>query len=340
MTDPVLALSQNTGAGAPDRQSAALSDYDPEPKGTGVRVLIAIFVGIPLLTLLAAIPLAWGWGLGWHDVVIGAVFYAVSGLGVTVGFHRYFTHRSFKATRPVHIALAVAGSLAMQGDVLTWVANHRKHHKYSDREGDPHSPWRFGTDWKSLAKGMAYAHMGWFFDRNITSQQRFCPDLLADRGIRRVSRAFAMLTAVSLLLPPLIGGLWSMSWIGALTAFFCAGLVRIALLQHVTWSINSVCHTFGDEAFEVRDKSRNVAWLAILSFGESWHNLHHADPTCARHGVLKGQLDISARLIWVLEKLGFAHDVRWPDAERLRAKQTGAVGREFISMAKSRGEIE
>jgi len=258
----------------------------------------------------------------------------VSGLGVTVGFHRYFTHRSFKAVRPVHIALAVAGSLAMEGPVLNWVATHRRHHKYADRDGDPHSPWRFGTDWKALAKGLAYAHMGWFFDRNQTSQRRFCPDLLADRGIRRVSQAFPLLTAASLLLPALAGGLWSMSWRGALTAFFWASLVRIALLQHATWSVNSICHTFGSEAFEVRDKSRNVAWLAILSFGESWHNLHHSDPTCARHGVLKGQLDCSARLIWVLEKLRLASDVRWPDAGRLAARQTGSAGRKFVSTAR------
>jgi stearoyl-CoA desaturase (Delta-9 desaturase) len=333
MTDLLRAPSGQAGAGAPPRQ-AALSDFDPEPKGVGARVLVAVFVAVPLLAVLAAVPLAWGWGLGWHDIVIGGVFYAVSGLGITVGFHRYFTHRSFKAARPVRIALAAAGSLALEGDVLTWVANHRKHHKYSDREGDPHSPWRFGSDWKSLAKGMSYAHTGWLFERKVTSQRRFCPDLLADRGIRKVSQAFPALTAVSIVLPPLIGGLWSMSWHGALTAFIWGSLVRIGLLQHVTWSINSICHTFGDETFEVRDKSRNVAWLAILSFGESWHNLHHADPTCARHGVLKGQIDISARLIWALEKLRLAYDVRWPDAEKLAARQTGAAGREFISTAK------
>jgi stearoyl-CoA desaturase (delta-9 desaturase) len=330
MTDSPPASSGHVSRRASTSQVPP-GDFDPEPKGTGARILIAVFVGVPFLALLAAVPLAWGWGLGWHDVVIGGVFYVVSGLGVTVGFHRYFTHRSFKAVPSVHIALAVAGSLAMEGPVLNWVANHRRHHKYSDRDGDPHSPWRFGTDWKALAKGLAYAHMGWYFDRNQTSRQRFCPDLLADRGIRRVSRAFPLLTAASLLLPPLAGGLWSMSWQGALTAFFWASLVRIAMLQHVTWSINSICHTFGKEAFEVRDKSRNVAWLAILSFGESWHNLHHSDPTCARHGVLKGQLDSSARLIWVLEKLRLASDVRWPDAERLAARQTGSAGRKLVA---------
>jgi len=333
MTANPSAFSGHAGVRARTSQIPP-DDFDPEPKGTGARILIAVFVGVPFLALLATVPLAWDWGLGWHDIVIGGVFYVVSGLGVTVGFHRYFTHRSFRAVRPVHIALAVAGSLAMEGPLLNWVANHRRHHKYSDRDGDPHSPWRFDTDWKALAKGLAYAHIGWYFDPNQTSQQRFCPDLLADRGICRVSRAFPFLTAASLLLPPLAGGLWSMSWQGALTAFFWASLARIALLQHVTWSINSICHTFGKEAFEVRDKSRNVAWLAIFSFGESWHNLHHSDPTCARHGVLKGQIDTSARLIWVLEKLQLASDVRWPDAARLTAKQTGSAGRKLVATAK------
>jgi len=325
--------SGHTYAGTPASQ-AVLSDYSAKPRGRAEQVLVAIFVSLPLLALLAAIPLAWGWALGWHAIVIAVVFYTVSCLGVTVGFHRYFTHHSFKAARPVHIALAIAGSLSVEGDVITWVADHRKHHKYSDREGDPHSPWRYGSGWKALAKGMAWAHMGWFFERKQTSQERYAPDLLADRGIRLVSKSFGLLTAVSLLLPALIGGLWSMSWQGALEAFVWGSLVRIGLLQHVTWSINSICHTFGEEIFEVRDKSRNVAWLAILSFGESWHNLHHAEPTCARHGVLKGQVDISARLIWMLEKLKLVHDVRWPNVERLTARQTGAIGREFVSMTK------
>jgi stearoyl-CoA desaturase (Delta-9 desaturase) len=217
--------------------------------------------------------------------------------------------------------------------VLTWVADHRRHHKYSDREGDPHSPWRFGNDWKALTKGLCFAHIGWMFDSNRTSQEKFCPDWLADDDICKVSRSFTSLTAVSLLAPALIGGLWSWSWVGAVTAFFWASLVRVAFLHHVTWSINSICHTFGKEEFDVRDKSRNVNWLAILSFGESWHNLHHADPTCARHGVLKGQIDIAARLIWVAEKLGWVYDVRWPDETRLTGKQTGG-SRQLGSMTK------
>jgi stearoyl-CoA desaturase (delta-9 desaturase) len=309
-------------------------DFEDEPTSSAQRFLVGLFVAIPLVALVAAIPLLWGWGLGWHDVVIALVFYWVSGLGITVGYHRYFTHGSFKAKTGLRVGLAIAGSLAIEGPVITWVSDHRRHHKYSDREGDPHSPWRYGDDLTALTKGLLYAHVGWLFDPNKTSQEKFSPDLLADQRIRRVDRWFPALVAVSLLLPALIGGLWGMSWHGALTAFFWASLVRIALLHHVTWSINSICHTFGSEEFEVRDKSRNVAWLAIASFGESWHNLHHADPTCARHGALKGQLDPSARVIWALEKLGWAYDVRWPDEDRLTAKRPATATRKLGSMTR------
>jgi stearoyl-CoA desaturase (delta-9 desaturase) len=318
---------------APNTPRQARPDLDA-PGGAGHRTLVGIFVAVPLLALLLAVPFAWGWGLGWHDILLAFVFYMVSGLGISAGFHRYFTHSSFKAKRPLRLALAVAGSLAFEGPVLNWVADHRRHHKYSDREGDPHSPWRFGNDWKALTKGLAWAHVGWIFEGNRTSQQKFCPDLLADSSIRRISRWFPAYAGISLFLPALIGGLWSMTLAGAVTAFFWAGLVRVALLQHVTWSINSICHTFGKEDFAVRDKARNVSWLAIASFGESWHNLHHADPTCARHGVLKGQIDISARLIWILEKLGWVYDVRWPDRDRLTAKRSHEGGRPLGSMTK------
>jgi len=314
-------------------------DLEDEPTSAAQRFLVGLFVAIPLAALVAAIPLLWGWGLGWHDVLIALAFYWVSGLGVTVGYHRYFTHGSFKAKTGLRVGLAVAGSLAIEGPVITWVSDHRRHHKYSDREGDPHSPWRYGDDVKALSKGLLYAHIGWLFDPNKTSQEKFSPDLLADRRIKMVDKLFPALVAVSLFLPALIGGLWGMSWQGALTAFFWASLVRVALLHHVTWSINSICHTFGSEEFEVRDKSRNVAWLAIASFGESWHNLHHADPTCARHGALKGQLDPSARVIWALEKLGWAYDVRWPDEERLTAKRPATATRKLGSMTRRAGRV-
>ncbi len=180
---------------------------------------------------------------------------------------------------------------------MRWVADHRRHHAFSDRDGDPHSPWRYGTSVGALAKGLFHAHMGWLFDYEQTNPRKYAPDLLADRDIAAVSRRFMRLVLVSLLLPAVLGGLLSWSWQGAVTAFFWASLVRISLLHHVTWSINSICHVMGEQPFRSRDQSGNVWWLAIPSFGESWHNLHHADPTCARHGVLRGQIDISARVI-------------------------------------------
>jgi stearoyl-CoA desaturase (delta-9 desaturase) len=290
----------------------------------GESALVYVFVITPMLALVAAVPLAWGWGLSWLDIGLAVAFYLLSGFGVTVGFHRCFTHRSFTANRGLRNGLAIAGSLALQGDVITWVADHRRHHAFSDKEGDPHSPWLFGTTPAALAKGFWHAHTGWLFDRDRTNAARFAPDLLADRDIARVSRQFVLWTTVSLLAPALLGGLLTLSWWGALTAFFWAGLVRVAVLHHVTWSVNSICHMIGERPFATRDKAANVWPLAILSMGESWHNLHHADPTCARHGVRPGQIDMSARLIWVFEKLGWASQVRWPTRSRL-ARLSAAV---------------
>jgi stearoyl-CoA desaturase (Delta-9 desaturase) len=284
------------------------------------QVLLAIFIAVPFLAVVAAVPVAWGWGLGWHDVVIAFVMYAISGHGITVGFHRYFTHGSFKAPRAVRVALAIAGTLAIEGPVIRWVADHRRHHAFSDKEGDPHSPWRYGTDTKALTKGLWHAHIGWLFDIEQTNQERFAPDLLADRDIMRISSAFRSLTAVSLLVPPLVGFAWSGTWQGALTAFFWGSLVRVSLLHHTTWSINSICHAIGKQPFKSRDHAGNVWWLAVISMGESWHNLHHAEPTAARHGVLRGQVDSTGRIIWFMEKLGLATEVRWPSRDRLEAK--------------------
>jgi len=279
--------------------------------------LVIAFMIIPVVALVAAVTLTWGWGITLLDVVIATIAYFGTGLGVTVGFHRHFTHKSFKATRPLKVALAVTGSLAFQGSIVSWVADHRRHHAFSDKEGDPHSPWLFGTGPLAIARGFWHAHMGWLFDRDKTNARRFAPDLLADRDVAAVDRQFVLLTVVSLGVPALLGGLLSWSWWGALTAFLWGGLVRVGLLHHVTWSINSICHMAGRRPFGTRDRSANVWWLAVLSFGESWHNLHHADPTCARHGVKRGQIDMSARLIWLFEKFGWVHSVRWPTPQRL-----------------------
>jgi stearoyl-CoA desaturase (delta-9 desaturase) len=281
------------------------------------HIAVYAFVIVPFLAVLVAIPVAWGWALSWLDVLLVVAAYTANILGVTVGFHRYFTHGAFKAKRWLRVTLAVAGSLAVQGPILHWVADHRRHHAFSDREGDPHSPWRFGNSPIALARGFWHAHLGWIFERDLTNQRRFAPDLLADKDIRVVHKLFGPLTAVTLLLPALLGGLLTWSWWGAVTAFFWAGLVRVGAVHHVTWSINSICHMIGERPFAARDRSANFWPLAVLSMGESWHNLHHADPTCARHGVRPGQIDISARLIWLFEKAGWVHDVRWPTKQRL-----------------------
>ncbi|MER5261817.1 acyl-CoA desaturase [Actinosynnema sp. NPDC002837] len=295
-----------------------------QPRTRTEMVVIRLFLVIPFAALIAAVPLTWGWGLSWVDVTLAAVFYTVSTLGVTIGYHRYFTHGAFKAKRGLRVALAIAGGLAAQGPVIGWVADHRRHHAFSDREGDPHSPWLFGTSPMALARGFWHAHMGWLFGRDNTNVDRFAPDLVADKDIHMVDRLFPLWVALSVIVPTVLGGVITLSWWGALTAFLWAGLARISFQHHVTWSVNSICHMIGDRPFAARDRSANFWPLAILSMGESWHNSHHADPTCARHGVDRGQLDVSARVIWAFEKLGWVWQVRWPRPQRLAALRVGS----------------
>jgi stearoyl-CoA desaturase (delta-9 desaturase) len=310
-----------TTAPAPEQDLAALdATLGGDTQSRKEQLALGAFILVPFLAVVAAVPIAWGGWFGWRDLAIMVVMYAVTGHGITVGFHRLFTHKSFKPNRVVKNVLAIAGSMAIQGPVVRWVADHRKHHKFSDRDGDPHSPWKYGTSMRALWKGFWHAHMMWLFDTEQTPQRKYAPDLMNDPDIVRISRNFWAFVLVSIFLPAVLGGLISWSWEGALTAFFWGSLVRISLLHHVTWSINSICHTIGSRPFVSRDKSGNVWWLAIPSMGESWHNLHHADPTCARHGVLRGQVDTSARIIRMMEKAGWVHDVRWPVRERIQSK--------------------
>jgi stearoyl-CoA desaturase (delta-9 desaturase) len=288
-----------------------------EPMGTAEQVALFGFIAIPLLAILAAIPAVWKRGLGWHDVLIATVMYAVAGHGITVGFHRYFTHGSFKATRRLQIALAIAGSLTIEGPVIRWAADHCRHHAFSDREGDPHSPWRYGETVPALMRGLWWANTEWLFNVEQTSRVRYAPDLTADRNVRRAtqrsphwSRCLCSLRPSSEAYGrcpgreprrPSSGGRWSVS-----------GCSTTSPGQSTP-----ICHPIGERPFTSRDKSANVWWLAILSMGESWHNLHHADQTCARRGVDRGQPHSTARTIWAVEKLGWASDVRWPRPERL-----------------------
>ena len=230
------------------REQAALQE-PLQLNSRGMRITIAWFVAIPLLAVIAAIPVAWGGWLSWVDIALVALMWLITGLGITLGYHRYFTHGSFKANRSVKIALGLMGSLALQGSLDQWVADHRKHHKFSDEVGDPHSPWRYGTSKRAVAKGLWYAHVGWFFEDTNTPIEKYAPDIAADKDLRMMSRYFPAIVATTLLLPALLGGLITWSWWGAVTAFFWAGLVRIGLLHHVTWSINSICHVFGKRPY-------------------------------------------------------------------------------------------
>jgi stearoyl-CoA desaturase (Delta-9 desaturase) len=298
--------------------SSACREVPTKPRHPVEHAVIYAFVILPFAALGVALPCTWGWGLSWLDLVLAGVMYVFTMTGISVGFHRYFTHGSFKTSRPVRILLAVAGIMAVQGPVTNWVAIHRRHHAFADRPGDPHSPWRYGTSTRALLlRGVWHAHIGWILDRARADEDRYVPDLMADKDIRTVDRLAGPLVAISMLTPPLVGGLITNSWHGAFTAFFWASAIRLGIQQHVTWSVNSLCHLFGERPFRTRDQSSNLWPLAVLSLGDSWHNLHHADPTCARHGVDPGQIDISARIIWLLERAGFAHDVRWPKPDRL-----------------------
>ncbi|GAB3235858.1 acyl-CoA desaturase [Glycomyces halotolerans] len=311
---------------------AVLTDARPveRPKGgpkpvhggqrdAGRQSLIYLFLLVPMAALAAAVPLAWTTGLlSWTDIGLTVLFYVLTLHGVTAGYHRLFTHGSYRPNRPLKIAMAILGSMSVQGPVIGWVADHRRHHAYSDKEGDPHSPWLFGTSAWALTKGFWHSHVGWMFQRhNTTNEKRFAPDLLRDRDLVAVDKLFWLWTVLTFLLPALLGGLLTMSLTGALTAFFWAGLVRVSALHHATWSTNSICHMIGERPFKSRDKAANFWPLAILSGGESWHNSHHADQSCARHGVKRGQIDTTARVIWMFEKAGWATNVKWPTPERL-----------------------
>jgi stearoyl-CoA desaturase (Delta-9 desaturase) len=277
-----------------------------------------VIVAAPFAGLVAALWLLWGHGVGLADVGLAVFFYLLTGFGVTVGFHRCLTHRSFTARPALRVALAVAGSMSFQGEVNGWVAVHRRHHAFTDRPGDPHSPYRYGTGPAGQLRGVLHAHAGWLFGSDPTSRQTYAPDMLTDPAMRAVSRAFPALCVGSLALPFAIG--WAIGGLrGALLALLWAGLVRIFLLQHVTWSVNSLCHLLGSRPFTTRrhDRATNLWPLAILSLGESWHNTHHSDPTSARHGVDRGQLDLSAELIRIFERAGWVTSVRWPNAARL-----------------------
>jgi stearoyl-CoA desaturase (Delta-9 desaturase) len=285
------------------------------------RIFTTVIILAPIVALGVILSQVLGNVFTWPDIVIAAVFYFVVGHGVTIGFHRLFTHRSFEARRPLKIALAVVGSLSFQGSLIGWVADHRRHHMFVERDGDPHTPARPPGETFGRLRGLFHAHMGWFFEHASTSRERFAPDLLADRDIVLVDKLFVPCSIATFVVPFGIGYVITGTFAGGLVLFLWAGLLRVGLLHHVSWATNSVCHVFGRRPFESDDASRNFAPLAVLSMGESWHNAHHAFPAMARHGVDRFQIDTSAMLIRLFERLGWVTRVRWPDPVRLESRR-------------------
>lgn len=286
-------------------------EFDPVEHPIVDRVATGVMTLVPAAALVWAVGSAWGGSLHWQDVVVFAITYLLTGIGVTVGFHRLLTHRSFATYPLARGVLAALGSAAAEGPVIEWVAQHRQHHAYSDHEGDPHSPHAGrGSGWRGAVRGLVHAHIGWVFGmEGVASERRYAPDLLDDPVVGFVDRTFVVWVLAGLALPFGLGVALTGSLIGGLTGLLWGGVVRIFCLHQATFSINSLCHFFGAQDYETGDESRNLAWLALPTLGEAWHNNHHAFPTSARHGLGRWQPDPSAAVIWALERSGLAWDV-------------------------------
>jgi stearoyl-CoA desaturase (Delta-9 desaturase) len=293
------------------------------PKLANLDRVVTGFITLapPLLVALAGWQL-WNRELRWRDVAIFVIMYVPIGLGVTVGFHRLLTHRSFKTSAALRALLTVLGTMAIEGPAISWVADHRKHHAYSDRVGDPHSPHvDHGSGWRGALVGLAHAHVGWLFNHTQRgSRERFAPDLVADRTVAFIDRTFVVWSLLGLAIPFALGVLIGHTTDAGLEAMLWGGAVRVFFLHHVTYSINSLCHFFGRRRFETGDESRNLSWLAPFSLGEAWHNNHHAFPTSAIHGLGRGEFDLSGVVISALERMGLVWDVQRISPERLASK--------------------
>jgi stearoyl-CoA desaturase (Delta-9 desaturase) len=294
----------------------------PTEHETADRIITGLVTVVPFLLLSVAAWQVWNQALHWRDLAIFGAVYVVTGLGVTVGFHRLFTHRSFKTSRALRGIFAALGSAAIEGPVISWVADHRKHHTFSDEQGDPHSPHvGHGGGWRGTLRGLFHAHMGWLFIHTERgAKERFARDLIDDPVVSFVDRTFLLWAVVGLAVPFALGYAIGGTLVAGLTALLWGGAVRVFLLHHFTYSINSVCHVFGRRQFATDDESRNVFLLALPTFGEAWHNNHHAFPTSASHGLRRWELDPSAAVIRALERLGLVWDVVRVSPERRAAK--------------------
>jgi stearoyl-CoA desaturase (Delta-9 desaturase) len=306
---------------------SARDDVQPVEHETRDRIVTGTVTVLPMALLFVAGWQVWNQYLHWHDLLVFVLVYYLTGFGVTIGFHRLLTHRSFETSKAMRGVLAALGSMAVEGPVTAWVADHRKHHAFSDEEGDPHSPHvGHGGGLKGSLKGLFHAHVGWtFIHTQRGKKERYAPDLIADPVIRFVDRTFVLWVSVGLLLPFFLGWAIGGTLTTALTGMLWGGAVRIFVVHHLTFSINSLCHVFGRREFETDDESRNLAWLAPFTFGEAWHNNHHAFPTSAVHGLGRFQFDPSALVIRLFERLGLVWNVVRVSPERQAAKAAAAV---------------
>jgi stearoyl-CoA desaturase (Delta-9 desaturase) len=292
----------------------------PVPFIGKLATMIAVIV--PLLALVAAIFLLWGWGITWVDLGLLIGFYLLTAVGITVGFHRLFVHRSFDTYLPIKLVLAILGSMAVQGPLFNWVSQHRRHHQHSDEEGDPHSPYRYGGGLWQRLRGLWHAHIWWAFQPETPGLKKYVTDLRQSPVLRVTDHLFLFWVAMGLVLPAALGGILTGSWVGVWTGLLWGGLVRLFLVHHVTWSVNSLGHVWGTRPYKSDDHSRNNFLIGILALGEGWHNTHHAFPTSARHGLRWWQPDVSYYLIRLMSWLGLAWNIKLPTrAAQLQARR-------------------
>jgi stearoyl-CoA desaturase (delta-9 desaturase) len=292
--------------------------FDRLPLFTKTVNLVAVIT--PFAGFLAAVVFLWGRGFDWLHLILLLSMYVVTALGVTLGFHRLFTHRSFETYRPIKYLLAIFGSMAMEGPLLKWVASHRVHHQHSDTHRDPHSPHMHGDGMMGTLKGFWHAHIGWIFRPDIPNLPKYVGDLVRDSGLKKLSDLFTVWVLLGLAIPTVLGGLITMTWSGALLGFLWGGLARIFFVHHMTWSINSVCHLWGGRPFASADESRNNLIFGIVGFGEGWHNNHHAFPNSARHGLAWWQIDLTYYIIRAMEICRLAWKVKVPQPASIEAK--------------------
>jgi stearoyl-CoA desaturase (delta-9 desaturase) len=302
-----------SGIAQPSASSGLNQTEDPVQVSWTTRAATLAVIIFPFLGIVIAPFIVWGWGFTLVDLGLLLGFYALTMLGITVGYHRLFTHASFETPTWIKCIFAILGSMAIQGSLFDWVAMHRRHHQFSDTENDPHSPHNHGSGFWGVLKGAWHAHMGWFFTPEAPNMKRYIKDLQNNRALRAINALFPLWIVLTLLLPALLGGLVTVSWRGAITGLVWGGLVRLFLVHHVTWSVNSACHLWGRRPYPSKDLSRNNFIFGILAMGEGWHNTHHAYPRSARHGLKWWELDGSYGIIRLLSLFGLAWDIRLPD---------------------------